>query len=112
MIETQPMSVTLIVLTSAVVSAAVSGLTTLLGQYFERRARSKELLFTRCVELAQAKTEFLVNFEKDTGNTAFIADYVVYAEMYNWLLAELRDHRKLPDGWRVESKKRYGIDVV
>ena len=112
MVETHPMSVTLIVLTSAVVSAAVSGLMTLLGQYFERKAKGRELLFTKCVELAQAKTEFLVKFTKDTGNTAFIADYVVYAEMYYWLLGELHDHGKLPPGWRAESKKRYGIEAL
>jgi hypothetical protein len=102
------LSITSVVLTSAVVSAAVTSLITLFGQYFERRARDKELLFAKCVELAKTKTEFLIGFADKTGHTASIADYVVYAEMYYWLLGELHEHGKLPDGWRQESEKRYG----
>jgi len=107
MTEAQPISLTSIVLTSAVVSAAVSSLLTLFGQYFERRAREKELLFTKCVELAQKKTEFLMKVAADTGGKATLADYVVYAEMYYWLLSSLHVNGKLPDGWREESKRRY-----
>lgn len=106
MTEALPVSVTSIVLTSAVVSAAVTSILTLFGQSFERRARERELLFTKCVELAQRKTEFLIQVAKDTGATATLADYVVYAEMYYWLLSSLHDKGKLPDGWREESKRR------
>ncbi len=105
--ETQPISLTSIVLTSAVVSAAISSLVTLAGQFFERRARVRELLFTKCVELAQKKPEFLMKVAADTGATATLADYVVYAEMYYWLLSSLHKNGKLPDGWREESKRRY-----
>jgi len=108
MTEAQPLSVTSIVLTSAVVSAVVTSILTLFGQYFERRARERELLFTKCVELAQKKTEFLMKVAADTGATATLADYVVYAEMYYWLLSSLHENGKLPNGWREESKRRYG----
>src|SRR2546421_6321772 len=92
MTEAQSMSVTSIVLTSAVVSAVVTSIVTLFGQYFERRARERELLFSKCVELAQKKTEFLMKVAADTGATAILADYAVYTEMYHWLLSEL--HKK------------------
>jgi hypothetical protein len=91
-----------------VVSAVVTSILTMFGQYFERRARERELLFTKCVALAQAKTEFLMKVAADTGATATLADYVVYAEMYYWLLSSLHQNGKLPDGWREESKRRYG----
>src|SRR5437660_6070872 len=106
MTEAQPMSATSIVLTSAVVSAVVTSILTMFGQYFERRARERELLFTKCVELSQKKTEFLMKVAADCGATATLADYVVYAEMYYWLLDSLHKNGKL--GWRIESKKRYG----
>ena len=106
--EVQSASVTSVVLTSAVVSAVVTSILTLFGQYFERRARERELLFTRCVELAQTKMEFLMKVAERTGATAILADYAVYAEMYYWLLSSLHEKGKLPDGWREESKKRYG----
>ncbi len=106
--EPQPMSVTSIVLTSAVVSAVVTSILTMFGQYFERRAKEKELLFTKCVQLAQTKVEFLMKVAEKTGLTATLADYVVYAEMYYWLLSSLHQNGKLPDGWREESKRRYG----
>jgi hypothetical protein len=108
MTEPQPMSAISIVLTSAVVSAVVTSIMTLFGQYFERRARERELLFTKCVELAEKKTQFLMKVAADTGATAILADYAVYAEMYYWLLSSLHENRKLPEGWREESKKRYG----
>ncbi len=106
--EPQAMSVTSIVLTSAVVSAVVTSILTMFGQYFERRAKKKELLFTKCVQLAQTKVEFLMKVAGNTGATATLADYVVYAEMYYWLLSSLHQNGKLPDGWREESKRRYG----
>jgi hypothetical protein len=106
--EPQPMSVTSIVLTSAVVSAVVTSILTMFGQYFERRAKEKELLFTKCVQLAQTKVEFLMKVAENTRATATLADYGVYAEMYYWLLSSLHQNGKLPDGWREESKRRYG----
>jgi hypothetical protein len=33
-----------------------------------------------------------------------IADYVVYAEMYHWLLNELHDKGSLPADWREKTK--------
>ena len=105
--EPQPMSVTSIVLTSAVVSAVVTSILTMFGQYFERRAKEKELLFTKCVQLAQTKVELLMKFAENTRGTVTLADYAIYAEMYYWLLSSLHQNGKLPDGWREESKRRY-----
>lgn len=109
MVDSQPMNFSSIVLTSAVVSAAVTSIITLVSQFFERRAKQRELLFTKCVELAQAKTELLMKVAADTRATAYLADYAVYAEMYYWLLTELHKKGKLPDGWQEESTRRYGL---
>jgi len=102
-------NITSIVLTSAVVSALVTSAITFFGQYVERKARAKELLFTKCVELAKAKTEWLTAYAKDTHKPVHIAEYVCYAEMYYWLLSELHDHGKLPKNWKEHSRNFYGI---
>jgi len=49
------------------------------------------LLFTKAVELAKMKTDFLAQYSKDTNNAAAIHDYVAYAEIYYWLLIKLYD---------------------
>lgn len=98
-----------IVLTSAVVSALVTSAITLFGQHFERNARTRELLFTKSVELAKAKTEWLTAYAKDAQKPVYIAEYGRYAEMYYWLLSELHDHGKLPKNWKEHSRNFYGI---
>jgi len=108
MVDPQQTNLASIVLTSALVSAVVSSILAMLGQFLERRAKERQLLFTKCVELAQAKMEFLMRVSENTGATAILADYAVYAEMYYWLFSSLHERGKLPDGWREESARRYG----
>ncbi len=86
-VDSQSINVTSIVLTSAVVTVVGTSIMNLFGQLFERRAKERELLFSKCIELAQTKTNFMMKVAADTGVTAFIQHYVVYAEMYYWLLS-------------------------
>ncbi len=99
------MSTALTILTSGFVSAVVASIFTWFGQAAERRARHKELIFVKALELAKANREFLVMFADKTGQKASIADPVVYAEMYHWLLTELHDKGSLPAGWREKTKE-------
>jgi hypothetical protein len=102
------MNLTVTILTSALVSAFVTGVFALLGQAIERKARRRELLFTKSVELAKANRDFIAMVADKTGQTAQISDYAVYAEMYCWLLTELHDKGRLPENWRQEIQKKFG----
>jgi hypothetical protein len=102
------MDAALTILTSVVVSAVVSSLFNLTGQAFERRARRKELIFLKAVELAKSNREFIAMVADKTGQGAKIADYVVYAEMYYWLLKELHDKGSLPANWQQKTGKMMG----
>jgi hypothetical protein len=93
------------ILTSAVVSSVVASFFNYVAQRAERHTRRKELIFEKAFELAKANRDFLVKFAESTGRTANISDYVVYAEMYHWLLEALYDNGKLPKDWRDKSKE-------
>lgn len=97
------MNVAVTILASVVVSAVVASAFNLMGQAFERRARRKELIFLKSVELAKANRDFLMTVAEKTGRGANIADYVVYAEMYHLLLTELHDKGSLPENWRAKT---------
>ena len=76
----------------------------LAGQWLERRAGIKELIFTKSVELAEANRKFLVDFAKDTGGVARIASY---AESNYHLLDSLHRTGKLPQNWRKETEEYF-----
>jgi hypothetical protein len=104
------MNASVTILTSVVVSAVVASIFNLLGQAAERRARRKELIFMNAVELAKANREFIAMVADKTGQRASISDYVVYAEMYYFLLKELHDKGSLPAGWKEKTKEMFGRD--
>jgi len=54
------MSTIAIVLTSSGVAVLMSGLITLLGQYFERRNRRNELIFTKALEMAYERSKMIL----------------------------------------------------
>jgi hypothetical protein len=62
----------------------------------------------KSVELAKANREFIAMAARNTGQPARIHDYVVYAEMYYWLLTKLHDKGSLPQNWRQEIKTKFG----
>ena len=95
------------ILTSAVISAVIASIFSMAAQAIERRARRRELLFIKSIELAKENREFLLRIAKETGATASLHDYAVYAEMYFWLLTELHDKGRLPPNWRQEIKTKF-----
>jgi hypothetical protein len=95
------------VLTSAAVSTIIAGIASLIGQAVERRARRKELIFVKAVELAKANRDYMLQLGKDMGGGVTIHDYAPYAEMYYWLLQELEDKGKLPKNWQQEIKEKF-----
>jgi hypothetical protein len=103
-----PMNLTVTILTSAVISAVIASAFGLFGQAIERRARRRELLFVKSVELAKENREFVMRVAKELGAGARIHDSAVYAEMYFWLLTELHDKGRLPTNWRQEIKTKFG----
>lgn len=104
------MNLTVTILTSAVISATIASIFAIIGQAIERKARRKELLFVKSVELAKENREFIAMVAKETGQGACIHDYVVYAEMYCWLLTKLFDEGHLPQNWRGEIKTKFNVD--
>lgn len=98
-----------IVGTSAVVSVLISSMFNLISQWSERSARRKDLIFRKALELAIANREFIRQVAEDTGQGAQIHDYVVYAEMYHWMLTSLHETGSLPAGWRDEIKTKFGF---
>jgi hypothetical protein len=101
------MNLTATILTSAVVSTFVTGVFALLGQAMDRKARRREMLFVKSVELAKANRDYMLQLGKDMGGGVTIHDYVPYAEMYSWLLTELHDKGRLPENWRQDIKVRF-----
>lgn len=61
------MNTTVTILTSAVVAAAVASVFNLIGQIAERRARRKELILTKALELAKERREFILAVAEKSG---------------------------------------------
>lgn len=91
-------SVTALILTSAGIAAIVSGAITLLGQFFERRSRRRELLLTEALRLARARSQMTLEVAEKTKSKAVIHDDIALAERYYQWLAELLKYGALPPG--------------
>lgn len=85
-----------LVLTSAAIAAIVSSGATLVGQAIERRSRRRELLLTKAIELARAKSERAVWIAERTGTSVRLQDDIVSAETYFRWLTHLFDKGILP----------------
>jgi hypothetical protein len=104
-----PPDLTTVILTSAVVSGSITAVFGFIGQTIERRARRKELIFTKSVELAKANRDYMLQLGQDMGGGVTIHDYVPYAEVYHWLLTERESKGKLPKNWQGEIKSKFPI---
>ena len=92
------MAVLITIVTSAVVSAIVSGLMTIWGQHLERRSRRDELALSTAVHLATTWTETVVKVYSGGGAYAGpqLGDPgVFFATYYRWV-KHLLDKGKLP----------------
>jgi hypothetical protein len=88
---------------------------TFLGGWFERRARRRELLLARALDLAKARTEFNLKMADKTGESIELQDDIMLAEEYFAWLSHLMDHGKLPPEAKAkeaESRREYGMPEV
>lgn len=90
------MSLIAVIITSAAVGAVVSALINLLGQYLERKARRKELFFTKALEMAVQHTEIQMRVAEKSGKPVALYDNVIKAEIYYLWLRHLCEHGELP----------------
>ncbi len=95
------------VVVAAVVASIISGLFASITLIIERRAKRKELIFAKALELAKLKIDTLADFAQHTSATTFIADPAEYAEYYYGLLETLHAKGRLPKGWGEEYDRRF-----
>jgi hypothetical protein len=91
-------NLTALILSSAAIGALVSSVITIIGQYFDRSAKKKELLFNKAVELAQSHVELLKTLAKTGTRAVKISPYIVYTRVHHRQLKSLYDDGKLSPG--------------
>ena len=99
-----------VVLTSAAVSAVVSGLFTLISQLFERRARRRELLLKTATDLAIKHLEQALQLAKTRGGQIPPLGMLTYDYHHQFIL--VMKHGRLPpevqeeyDAWLQQTGK-------
>jgi hypothetical protein len=93
------------IITSAAVGALVSAAVTLIGAALERRARRKELLLTKAIDLATDRTRTYIELAEKSGRPVGLIDNIFLAEDYYQELSLLLEKGKLSEGMR--AKKPY-----
>ena len=86
---------------SAGIGAVVASLVNVVGQTLDRRARREDLLWTKALEMAHLRGEFILQIAKDTGRRTRFYDPVIIAETYHRWLTHLVKHGRLPNEARV-----------
>jgi hypothetical protein len=95
------------VITSAAVGAIIAAGINFLGQLLERRARRKELLIAKAIEIAIDRTRMALQMAKDFKMSAEIPDSAVNAVDYYRMLEHLWDTGKLhPDIEKNQEESR------
>jgi hypothetical protein len=105
------------IITSAAVASIVSGFITLFGQALERRARRRELLLTRAVEMANTAGDlYRANLKTIAGRLGTLPvakDDIFLVEQYFQLLTEVFNTGKLPqtvhDEWEADAQRKLGL---
>ncbi len=92
----------LVIVTSAGIGALISSGLNLLAQVLERRSRRRELLLSKAIDLAAARTQTVMRAAERSGATAVIQDELINAESYYQWLDHLMEHGKLPDDPRIK----------
>lgn len=96
--STQSPSTTSLILGSAAIGALVSSVIAVIGQYFERKSRRRELLLSESVKLAMANHDAQVTFAKAAGSNRFIPEHVSLLELYYVATRHLLLNGRLPRG--------------
>jgi hypothetical protein len=90
-----------LVLSSAAIGAFVSSVVTIVGQAFERKARRRELLLSKAIELAIHRLEYMWRLSQETRTApSAIFDAVQLAEVYYQWLNGLLDEGEMPPNAR------------
>ena len=95
------------VISSAVVGALVSAAITFISQLLERRARRKELLLSRAIDLAFRRTDVGMRMAEKTGRGVFVPDDVVLAAEYYKELQHVIDKGDLSAEFKAEVEESY-----
>lgn len=93
------------VITSAAVGALASAVVAFVGQGLERRARRKELLLAKAIELAVGRRELVMRVAEASGKTADLWDDATVAAEYYGVLKHLLDKGDLPEGFKKKSEQ-------
>ena len=75
-------SIWFVVLTSAAVGAVISSAINVIGQFIERGARRREMMFKSAIEHAWRYQDHLLEIARDSGRPITVVDPVVNAETY------------------------------
>lgn len=89
-----------LVLGSAAIGALVSSVISLVGQYFERQSRRKELILAKSVELAVAWANTKLEIAKSSNQSVFIENQTVITEINYKCLMGLLKHGEIPAKYR------------
>lgn len=95
------------IITSAAVGALASAAVNLIGQGLERKARRRELLLSKAIELAFARRETLLRIAERDDRPYTLHDDVSIAAAYFGELQHLLDRGTLSD----EFKKRENSSI-
>jgi hypothetical protein len=93
------------VVTSAAVGTLVSTAIGFVGQWLERRARRRELLLTKAVEIAFSRRDFIFEMAKASKQDAEFQDEAVLAAGYYKALDHLMRKKELPPGFTGKPAK-------
>jgi len=93
-----------IIFGSAAVGALVSSVITLIGQSIERKARQKELLLSKAIELAELQNAMLKAAAEMSGRTVSMLPYIVQTRWFHKELANLLSEGKLSP----EMERKFG----
>jgi hypothetical protein len=84
------------IVTSAAVGAGVSALANLVGQWRERTARRRELLFSAAIEMAYRRTDLAIRVSERNGKDLELTDSMFLAEGYFRALTGLVEQGAIP----------------
>ena len=78
-----------LILGSAAIGALVSSIITFAGQFLERRARKRELLLSRAIELAELHNKLIMDAANAGGKRGTFYPYIVQVRWFYKQLDQL-----------------------
>lgn len=85
------------IITSAAVGGVVGSAISFVGSELERRARRREMLLEKAVELSIHRFESTKNIAAETGKTVTLSDPAIMSATYFRWLEHIADKGTLPD---------------